>query len=827
MASTPGSQRPSFGTDNAPPGGPPVSNERLYDLLQLPRDASTGTLKKTYRQLALLWHPDKGGDVQRFQALTAAWEVLGNETRRRAYDRTLIRTGSTDGLEAFVKTNGSTSGAVSGFPFPRRRNSTGPEPQPRQQHHQEPHTRSWDGVPTARDGGLRAEFWRVHADFLSGRETGQGYKKTEPGRLHSTDTSGDVGNRGSLFGRRAGGGPTCSSDPLSSLDKNNESAKTRQHKSHSGELHKNSNDQWVRSSAGASSVASSGSFAGSTTGREQHQGRPGLEEALREVLGTENARTPATTDGVQMEMNVRRLGVKQLKQLLTTLDIPHGACIEKTDLLEAFAAAFPSLFPKSGSSEAGSVFSEPDQPPGASSRKESSTHLTTEKSGGDGDQKDAPFHFEGGRNSVRGPGKLEKDHYKGERPTATSPKPAFLPATAGQGRTDVIIPERSRLPPDDKASPRKISQPAESQDRSQPRSSGSGICPPASQASHKEEGPPAVNNTTFRGPHNRNTVPNKFSFLSRLSSSSCSSSESSKGGSFNLDEAPGRVASESSPSAKSRTSKQKGSQYLLGAAMATAWAQQQKQNKLQTEDGASNLEAPCGRTSLEDMLSGEEEIRMKIVAIGPEKTGKSCIIKRYCEGRFVVRNACTIGLDYGVKIVDVGGATARVNFFDFSGRPEFAEVRKAFYDNTDGVLLVFDFSRRETFEELEVWLAEAKASGLQVGLAEERNGKTIAASRLDLPVALLANKADVAYREISSEEASAFASSQGMMYFEVSANNGLNIAESLEALFGKIASRVLSEKKKILTPLFAKDTGESQSAASPPLSGPRRRQAGQ
>lgn len=243
-----------------------------------------------------------------------------------------------------------------------------------------------------------------------------------------------------------------------------------------------------------------------------------------------------------------------------------------------------------------------------------------------------------------------------------------------------------------------------------------------------------LKDTTFEGLQNGKKVPpTRFSFLSRLSSSSCSSSETSKGGSFNLEEASGNTASEASLPVKPRTSKLRGSQHLLGAAAAAAWAQQQKQNKLRSEGGASNLEAPCGRTSLDEMLAGEDEIRMKIVALGPEKTGKSCIIKRYCEGRFVVRNACTIGLDYGVKVVDVAGAAVRVNFFDFSGRPEFLEVRKAFYDNTDGVLLVFDVSRRETFEELEVWLSEAKASGLQIGLAEGRNEKSTASRRPGLP----------------------------------------------------------------------------------------------
>lgn len=357
MASIPGSQQPSFRTDTASPGAPSsIPNERLYDLLQLPRDASSDTVKKTYRQLALLWHPDKGGDVQRFQALTAAWEVLGNETRRRAYDRTLIRTGSTDGLETFAKTSGRTAADTSGFPFPRRRNSTGLSFHPKQQHRQQPHISSYDGVSPVRDGGARSEFWRAHADFLSKRETQQGQKKAETGPL-SSNVFGHFASRGGLFTQQAGRGPTGGTDPVNFSDKNKDSGQTRQHDAQSGDSYNGSNDQWVRSSRSSSSLTSLGSSTRSRTCGGQQQGRPGLEEALREVLGTESARTPTSTEP-PAELSVRRLSVKQLKQLLTTLDIPHGACIEKTDLLEAFAAAFPSLFPKANSSEAGSGASD-------------------------------------------------------------------------------------------------------------------------------------------------------------------------------------------------------------------------------------------------------------------------------------------------------------------------------------------------------------------------------------------------------------------------------------------------------------------------------------
>lgn len=53
---------------------------------------------------------------------------------------------------------------------------------------------------------------------------------------------------------------------------------------------------------------------------------------------------------------------------------------------------------------------------------------------------------------------------------------------------------------------------------------------------------------------------------------------------------------------------------------------------------------------------------------------------------------------------------ARINFFDLSGLPEYQELRQDFYSDTQGVLLVFDVTRRETFARLQQWLDEMHAA---------------------------------------------------------------------------------------------------------------------
>ena len=171
-------------------------------------------------------------------------------------------------------------------------------------------------------------------------------------------------------------------------------------------------------------------------------------------------------------------------------------------------------------------------------------------------------------------------------------------------------------------------------------------------------------------------------------------------------------------------------------------------------------------------LPTEQAKRMKVISFGSEAVGKSCLVKRFCEEKFVSKYISTIGVDFGVKPVKVAGQSVRVNFFDFAGGAEYYEIRNEFYKDAQGGLLVFDVATRESFDALEGWLAEAKEQGAE-----------------DTVLVVCANKTDCKKRAVSEGEGRTWAASHGFEYFETSAKDGANVTSMFEALFAAVAAK--------------------------------------
>ncbi|RNF03381.1 ras-related GTP-binding protein [Trypanosoma conorhini] len=203
-------------------------------------------------------------------------------------------------------------------------------------------------------------------------------------------------------------------------------------------------------------------------------------------------------------------------------------------------------------------------------------------------------------------------------------------------------------------------------------------------------------------------------------------------------------------------------------------------------------------------VAGGVEPRIKIISIGSLGVGKSCVIKRYCEGRFVAKYIPTIGIDYGVKRVGVRAPAhmspappnffVRVNFWDMSGSEEFLEIRNEFYYAAEGVLIVYDVTDAASFAALDAWVAEMQTY-MNAARSGGGGGETVSARPAAKPpvVVVCANKVDDEVdggrkRAVSEADGRRWAEGHGYKYFEVSACTGLHVAEMFETLFNDVVA---------------------------------------
>ncbi|KAK1724454.1 ras family protein [Colletotrichum acutatum] len=193
----------------------------------------------------------------------------------------------------------------------------------------------------------------------------------------------------------------------------------------------------------------------------------------------------------------------------------------------------------------------------------------------------------------------------------------------------------------------------------------------------------------------------------------------------------------------------------------------------------------------------------KLVCIGDSGCGKSSLTIRLCEGRFSPHHDVTIGVEFGSRIVPTnpdGSASStglpepprisaaadqgpqkhmKLSLWDTAGQETYKSVTRSYFRGASGALLVFDLSRKQTFQHVTDWLNDLRQ------IAEP-----------DIVVILVGNKADLTQgedgdgnnkREVTKVEAEEWAKRNGVFeYVETSAKSG----ENVEKAFMRVAERI-------------------------------------
>ncbi len=106
------------------------------------------------------------------------------------------------------------------------------------------------------------------------------------------------------------------------------------------------------------------------------------------------------------------------------------------------------------------------------------------------------------------------------------------------------------------------------------------------------------------------------------------------------------------------------------------------------------------------------EIEYKIALIGDSETGKSCIFKKLIIEIFREKYIPTIGIDrktLNIKFdINKSGIVENKNFYinllDISGNEKFRQIIKGYFKSSDGILIIYDITNRQSFENVKMWI---------------------------------------------------------------------------------------------------------------------------
>ena len=108
------------------------------------------------------------------------------------------------------------------------------------------------------------------------------------------------------------------------------------------------------------------------------------------------------------------------------------------------------------------------------------------------------------------------------------------------------------------------------------------------------------------------------------------------------------------------------------------------------------------------MAAREYDHLFKLVLIGDSGVGKSCLLLRFADFSFQESYISTIGVDFRFRTVDIGDKKVKLQIWDTAGQERFRTITSAYYRGADGIIMVYDVTNVESFENVKNWLKEVE-----------------------------------------------------------------------------------------------------------------------
>ena len=171
-----------------------------------------------------------------------------------------------------------------------------------------------------------------------------------------------------------------------------------------------------------------------------------------------------------------------------------------------------------------------------------------------------------------------------------------------------------------------------------------------------------------------------------------------------------------------------------------------------------------------------EDVILKIIILGASTVGKTSIFLRYFNNEFSHGTLTTLGVDFKTKFFKFEDKKLKINYIDTAGQEKFKSISENYLKGTDGVILVFDLTNKETLDLVNYWADCIKKN-----------------NRDNIGLILFGNKSDLENdRDVTYEEGKNLADKLKCLYYEGSAKTG----ENIEFVMNEIAKISYFEWKK-------------------------------
>ncbi|KAH0590134.1 GTPase Ypt2 [Termitomyces sp. 'cryptogamus'] len=171
---------------------------------------------------------------------------------------------------------------------------------------------------------------------------------------------------------------------------------------------------------------------------------------------------------------------------------------------------------------------------------------------------------------------------------------------------------------------------------------------------------------------------------------------------------------------------------------------------------------------------------IKLLLIGDSGVGKSCLLLRFCDDAWTPSFITTIGIDFKIRTIELDGKRIKLQIWDTAGQERFRTITTAYYRGAMGILLVYDVTSENSFNNIRTWHANIEQH------ASEGVNKI-----------LIGNKSDWTDKKIVTEEQGReLAAELGIKFMETSAKAN----DGVEEAFFTLARFVLCYLGSVLVP---------------------------